>query len=133
MKIKYKEDTRAWRKSTLFTVFGLLLLSSVLQWRHVLSRGIWAIGVVILVCLGLLACARPAWFRQYYRFSTWAGFWSSQAVAWLFLAVIFVIIITPAALVMHLLGKDPLRLKRSEGAKTYWIPVKRNGSLDRLF
>jgi len=31
------------------------------------------------------------------------------------------------------LGKDPLRLRRPDGAGSYWSEVRRTSSLDRLF
>lgn len=37
------------------------------------------------------------------------------------LSVIFYLVITPIALTMRALGKDPLRLKKDAVARTYWI------------
>jgi hypothetical protein len=133
MRVKYKEDPKAWRKSTLFTVVGLLLLSGLLRWRQVLTGEAWAGAVAVLLLLGLAVCLRPSLFRGYYRFSTWAGFWSSQWVARAVLVIIFALIIVPAGIITRLAGKDPLRLKRAPDAKSYWRPAKQGGSLDRLF
>lgn len=36
---------------------------------------------------------------------------------------IFFAVLTPAAMFMRLLGKDPLKLKRDPEAETYWIPA----------
>jgi len=133
MKIKYKEDPRAWLKSTLFTVLGLVIVSSLLRWRHVLSSGVWSGALALLSCVAAAACIRPTAFRGYYRFSTWAGVWSSQAVAWVVLTLMFFLIFLPAGLVMRILGKDPLHLKRSAGKTSYWVPAKSASPLDRLF
>ncbi len=122
-----------WRKSTMLSVLALLLLSTLFRWRHLLTTAVWLGALLALAGLGALAWVRPRCFRGYYRFSTWAGFWSSQWVARAALAVIFVAIITPAGLVLRLLGKDPLHLKRSPNATSYWKPAKKAGSLDRLF
>jgi hypothetical protein len=133
MKIRYKEDPRAWRKNVLLTGLGIFLLSSVLRWRHILSTPAWTSVVLILVCVATAAWFRPRWFRGYYRFSTWAGFWSSQAVARVFLVLIFIGLIVPAGLLMRLLGKDPLLLSRPQNPASYWRPARQGGSLDRLF
>lgn len=133
MNIRYKEDPNAWCKSTLLTVLGLALLSSLLRWRHVLNTQTWIIALVLFVLAANLALVRPKWFRGYYRFSTWAGFWSSQAVARVFLAGMFFLIIVPAGFVMRALGKDPLRLHRSADATSYWTAAKSDSPLDRLF
>jgi hypothetical protein len=133
MNIKYKEDPRAWRKNTLLTLLGVLVLSSLLRWRRVLSVGAWIAILLIILCVAIAASVRPQWFRTYYRFSTWSGFWSSQWVARGFLTLMFVVLILPAGIIMRMLGKDPLRLKHPRSAESYWKPVKQGGSLDRLF
>ncbi|HZR19134.1 MAG TPA: hypothetical protein VFE51_17740 [Verrucomicrobiae bacterium] len=132
MNVRYKEDPGAWRKSTLLSVLGLALLSAFLRWRRVLPGQAWLIALAVLGCVAILAGARPRWFRRYYRFSTWAGFWSSQCLARIFLAFLFVLIFAPAAMLMRLAGKDPLRLKRSAQA-SYWTSAKKSSPLDRLF
>jgi hypothetical protein len=133
MKIRYKEDPRAWRKSTLLSVLGLSLLTCLLRWRHVLTTTAWGGVLAALACAAFVAWIWPRGFRRYYRFSTWAGFWSSQLVARVVLALLFAVIFVPAGLLMRLLGKDVLQLKRPNEVESYWKPVKQAGSLDRLF
>lgn len=133
MKIKYKEDPRAWSKSTLLTVLGVALLSCLLRWRHVLSVQTWLILLVMLAVVAITCLVWPKWFRGYYRFSTWAGFWSSQAVARVFLAGLFFLVLTPAGFITRLLGKDPLRLRRPREATSYWTASKPTSPLDRQF
>lgn len=43
-------------------------------------------------------------------------------------AVLFFVVFTPAGLLMRALGKDPLRLKRTPQATTYWIPREPAGT-----
>ena len=133
MSLRYKEDPVAWRKSTLLTVLGLAILSAVLRWRQVLTTNRWSEALAVLAGIAVVAWFRPQWFRGYYRFSTWAGFWSSQWVARLLLALLFVFLITPIGILMRMLGKDYLNLKRSPQATSYWRDAKQAGSLDRLF
>ena len=40
----------------------------------------------------------------------------------LMLTLLFYLVITPIGLVRRLMGKDPLALKKPEGAETYWVP-----------
>jgi hypothetical protein len=133
VKIKYKENPGAWRTSTLLTLLGLALVSSLLRWRHVLPLNYWLSAMVVLGCAAVVVCIRPQWFRGYYRFSTWAGFWSSQAVARVLLALMFILIFVPAGLLLRLCGKDPLKLKRSSHSTSYWCSAKAISPLDRLF
>lgn len=37
------------------------------------------------------------------------------------LAILFFIVVTPIALLMRILGKDPLRMRLDPNAKSYWI------------
>ncbi len=132
MKVRYKEDPRAWSKSVWFSALGLALLSSLLCWRGILGARVWMCGLLLLCSVAVAAGLRPAWFRGYYRFSTWSGFWTSQGVARALLALIFGLLIVPSAVVLRLLGKDPLRLRRPS-VESYWSPARNGGSLDRLF
>jgi hypothetical protein len=133
MKIRYKETPGAWRTSTLLTILGLALISSLFRWRHVLTVNAWLTALVVLGCVAVIVCIWPQWFRGYYRFSMWAGFWSSQAVARVLLALMFVVIFVPAGLLLRLCGKDPLHLKRSTNTTSYWCAAKPISPLDRLF
>ena len=87
MKLRFKEDPREWRKSTLLTALGLAVLSSVLRWRHVLPVAGWVVVLACLAVVALLACVQPRWFRGYYRWSARIGFVLSQALARVILAI----------------------------------------------
>jgi hypothetical protein len=133
MSIKYSEDPKAWRKSTLLSVLPLLILDALLWWRHVLSPATCASALVVLTAVGVASWIRPQLFGGYYRFSTWAGYWSSQCVARVALAIIFGLLIVPLAVIRRALGKDALQLKRSPEKPSYWKPARSGGSLDRQF
>lgn len=133
MKVRYKEDPRTWLKSSLLSLLGLLIVSVLLRWRHVIKPVTFAGILAALTSLALVVYLRPRWFRGYYRFSAWAGFWSSQWVARLALVLLFGVFLVPAAFIFRLLGKDALQLRRMKEVDSYWRPVRPGGSLDRLF
>jgi len=133
MNIRYKEDPVAWRTNVLLSLAPLIVLTTLLLWRHAISRQVGFASIIVLLGLGTLACLRPEWFRAYYRASTWAGFWSSQWVARVLLACLFVSVFVPTGVLLRLFGKDPLKLKRQQNTSTYWRPARSSGSLDRLF
>ena len=133
MKLRLKEEPKEWRKSTLLTLAPVAILSSLLCWRHVVSMNTWRILLAVLTGIALAACVQPRWFRGYYRVSMRAGFWLSQAVARVVLALIFMLLITPLGLILRVCGKDLLRLKRTKEAATYWTAAKQSSSLDQLF
>ena len=133
MKLIFKEDPKAWRKSTLLTALGLGILSSLLRWRRHLAVNVWYLLLAALGVVAICAVLQPHWFRGWYRLSMRLGFYSSQFIGRCVLAVFFVFIITPLGLLLRLVGKDALQLKRPRDAKTYWHQSKDYGPLDRLF
>src|SRR5690348_2992799 len=98
MKLRLKEEPKEWRKSALLSALGLALVSSVLRWRRVLPVTTWGIVLAVLALAAVLAWIKPRWFRGYYRISARLGFWSSQFVARVILAVVFVLLVTPLGL-----------------------------------
>ena len=133
MKLIFKEDPKAWRKSTLLTALGLALLSSLLRWRRHLAVNIWCALLAVLGVVAICAVLQPRWFRGWYRLSLRLGFYSSQFIGRCILAVFFTFIITPLGLLLRLAGKDALQLKRPQKTTTYWHQSKDYGPLDRLF
>jgi hypothetical protein len=133
MKVKFKEDPKAWRKTTLLTVLGAVIVCTVLRWRGVLPWNYWATTVILLAVVAITAWFWPRRYRGFYRVSTRIGFYSSQAFARVILALVFVLLLTPWSWVMRLAGKDPLRLKRIRTSASYWHPARQTSPLDRQF
>jgi len=133
MKVKLKEDPKEWRKTTWLTTLGVVLLSTFLRWRRILPGSYWVAVLMVMGMVAITAWFWPQWYRGFYRLSTRAGFYSSQAVARVVLAVVFVLLVTPLSLVFRLAGKDPLQLKRSRDSTSYWHSSKEPSPLDRQF
>lgn len=79
----------------------------------------WA--VVIVAVLLPVALIRPALLaplnRLWFRF----GLLLHRVVSPIILGLLFFLTVTPTALIMRALGKDPLRLRMEPDAATYWI------------
>jgi hypothetical protein len=133
MKLIYKENPKEWRKSTLLTMLGLAILSSLLRWRKHLPVNYWHDLLVLLGLVAICAMLQPRWFRGWYRLSLRLGFYSSQFIGRCVLMVFFIVIITPLGFVLRLAGKDSLQLKRPQNATTCWHRSKDCSPLDRLF
>src|SRR5437899_2037420 len=133
MKVKLKEDPKEWRKTTLLTALGVALLCSLLHWRGILSTRSWCAVLAAMGVVAVSACLYPRWFRGFYRGSTRVGFYTSQALARVVLALIFVLLLTPLGLILRLAGKDPLQMRRRGSVTTYWHQAKEASPLDRLF
>jgi hypothetical protein len=133
MKLKFKEDPKEWRKSTLLTALGVAILSSLLRWRKHLPVNAWCGVLAVLAVVAICAMLQPRWFRGWYRLSLRLGFYSSQFIGRGVLLLFFIVVITPIGFVLRLAVKDSLQLNRSHEAKTFWHPAKDCSPLDRLF
>jgi hypothetical protein len=79
----------------------------------------WALGVaVVLAALALLWTTTLAPLNKLW---TKLGVLLYRIVSPVVMALLFYVTVTPIALLMRLLGKDPLRLRPDPGAASYWI------------
>jgi hypothetical protein len=132
MKPVISEEPRAWRKFML-QVCGLgVLFSLLLAYRGALS--VLAVAYLDggLALLALVATARPRWFRAFYRAAMIASAWLGERVGRVVLTVVFIVGVTPLALILKLCKYDPLARRRMDAAGTYWRPVRRSSRLDRM-
>jgi hypothetical protein len=133
MRLKLTEDPREWRKAAWSSAFGLAVLSTVLRWRRALPFSVWLALLAVLVGAAVWAWFWPRAFRGWYRVSKTIIFGIIELLGLALLAVFFLVCLTPLALVMRAVGKDPLKIKRQKNATTYWVTSKDATSLDRLF
>ena len=100
--------------TAVFVIIGL--------WPLVFRDGhvrIWALAVAVAFLVvsilrpGLLAPLNRVWFKF--------GMVLHRIVNPVIMGLIFFVVITPIAIVMRLAGRDPLRLKKSESAASYWL------------
>ena len=133
MKPNLKDEPGEWRKSALMTALGLVILSSVLRWRHIPANNIWFIALALPGIVAVCALWQPRWFRGYHWLSTRLGFAVNQFIGRTVLLFFFCFILTPVGLILRLAGKDALQLRPPRGVATFWQPAKDYGPLDRLF
>ncbi len=83
------------------------------------SPAYWAFGLSAVFLA--LALARPATLTPLNRLWHLLGLGLGKVVNPLVLGFLFFVTITPLALIMRMMGKDPLRLRFDPGAESYWI------------
>ena len=133
MKLKLKEDPREWRKFALAAgVFagGVLWLASR---RHLVMTGSLRIAAGCLILALLAGLAWPRLIRPLYRCAMTGSFYVGQVMGRVLLAVVFLFVLTPLALLLRVAGKDLLRLRRDPRAETYWRTAKWSDDFDRQF
>jgi len=86
------------------------------------SVRIWALA--ISAAFLFLAMLLPQWLALPNRLWLRFGLLMHRIVSPLVMGFLFFVTVTPMAIAFRLLGKDPLRLKKDHGAKTYWILLR---------
>jgi len=79
----------------------------------------WALGVA--AAFAVLALLWPAALAPLNKMWTKLGVVLYKIVNPVVLGLLFYVTVTPIALLMRVLGKDPLRLRRDPHAESYWI------------
>src|SRR4051812_10346092 len=124
MQPKLKENPKEWLKFTTAVCIVASVVIAGLSRRGVIRDELtWTLFAVVLTLL-CIAALKPRWFRPLYRAGMSTMFYIGQVVGRVLLALIFLFVVTPLALLLRLLGKDLLRLRRNPAATSYWHPAK---------
>jgi len=113
------------RKFGLSVGFAFLLIGSVIWWRgHVTVASVFGLLGAPLVLAGLIL---PGRLGPVYR--AWMGFalLLSKVTTPIFMGITFFLVIGPVALIMRLLGKNPMVRREDDGS--FWIPRPEGGEL----
>jgi len=78
-------------------------------------------SLVLAGALLLVAFVRPRLLAPANRLWTRFGLLLHKISNPLIMGLVFFLTVTPTAIIMRLLGKDPMRRKLDRSAKTYWI------------
>lgn len=102
-------------------VFGgaLAILGSLAWYRDSAVAPYLLVPAALVVLLGLLA---PKLLRGLFYAWMAIGLVLGTVVTAIILSLVFFLTLTPIALVMRLLGKDPLNRRLEPEAQSYWIP-----------
>jgi hypothetical protein len=76
----------------------------------------------VAAAFALLAILKPVLLAGLNRLWIKLGVLLGKAVSPIALGILFYVVITPIGLIIRFTGKDPLRLKFSPDADSYWIP-----------
>jgi O-antigen/teichoic acid export membrane protein len=133
MRLRLKEDPREWLKFAIAWSLVLGALTVLLWLRHVISRGVLTLTLLVLASTLTLCMFRRNLLRQPYRWIMTASFFIGQIIGGLLILIIFLLVLTPLGLLLRLAGKDLLGLKRNTSATTHWHPAKETGQLETQF
>lgn len=100
-----------------FAVFFALLGLSPL-WKHHPVRP-WALALSGLFLI--ISTLRPAWLHPLNQIWIQLGLLLGRVVNPIVMGLLFFIVVAPIAIILRLLGKDPLRLSLDATLQSYWI------------
>jgi Saxitoxin biosynthesis operon protein SxtJ len=91
-------------------------------------------GLAVVAALSIvLGAIRPRWMRAVFLGWMWAAFPIGWLVSHVLIAAIYFLLITPMALVMRAVGRDPLSRRFDREAKTYWVARRQDTEPGRHF
>jgi predicted membrane metal-binding protein len=99
--------------AAVFAIIALLPLKDGVEPR------LWAAAVAVAFLL--VSLAYPKALKPLNKLWFLIGMALHHVVTPLVMGLMFFVTVTPIALIMRALGKDPLRLKRDDAAASYWI------------
>ncbi len=113
----------------LFLIIPGLIGLYLIFWKGSAAGYIWMIAGAVLAVTRLITPLFKAIYAVWLGFSVILGYFISRAL----LTIIFFLVLTPTALIMRLLGKDPMDRKWDSAAKSYWIKREQdpNSNLQR--
>ncbi len=104
--------------------FGLVMavfFLIVALWPLITDRPIRWWAMAVSAGFAFLALLWPVALAPLNKLWARVGIFLNQVVSPIVLGLLFYVTVTPIALLMRLLGKDPLRLRRDPKAASYWI------------
>jgi Saxitoxin biosynthesis operon protein SxtJ len=115
-----KEDVKAGSERSFGLVMAaFFLIVACLPLIHAERVRLWALGVAAV--FAGLALMWPAALAPLNRLWLKLGLVLYKVVNPIVLGLLFYLTVTPIALLMRVLGKDPLRLRRDPNAASYWL------------
>ena len=113
-----QDRSRELRKFAITVSIALGIFGSVILWRKG-ETGLlcWGVGLLILL-IGLFS---PRLLSPIYRFWMALARLMGFVMTHLILALMYYFVLTPVGLVMRMLGKNPLKMRFTRSADSYWI------------
>jgi hypothetical protein len=133
----WNPDLEERRKFARSLVIGFPALSAVMALMGRLESGIWKTNLIWLAVIGCTVGAvlwiLPQISKPFYLLWYFVACCIGIVMSNLLVAAFFFLIITPTALLMRVLGRDPMSRRFDRSAATYWRPVEKVVDPERYF
>jgi hypothetical protein len=124
------------RKELKFFAIGIIVVFSIVAlviYRKHGSVPVPATIAGVAAVVGIIGYFVPGFIRYVYVPWIIAAYPIGWVVSHVLLGVIFFGVVTPLALIMKLVGRDPMQRAFDPSAKTYWIERPQNQTTNRYF
>lgn len=123
-------DRRELRVFAVVLPVTVAILGAVARFRFdapEVGRGIWLGGALLSVLYLVVPRAR----RPIFLAISWATYPVGYVMSHVVLLAVFAVVVTPIALLLRLLGRDPLHRRRDPAAPSYWRDRPGGGDVRR--
>lgn len=101
-----------------------LVIAALFLWRKGLGNPVFVVTAALGAYLVLFALARPelltGFSRFWWKLSDFLGRYVGHYVGLAFFTILYWILFAPVAIIMRIVGFDPLGLRRHKSASSYW-------------
>jgi len=104
-----------------FGVVFAVVFTLIAAWPLLHGGGLRWWSLAVAIGFALVSWVRPMMLAGLNRWWLKLGLFLGKVVSPIALGILFYAVLTPIGFLMLVTGKDPLRLKREAGARSYWI------------
>ena len=131
--LRLSEKPLEWAKFTLVIAVLLVVASWYISHAFSLPSLYPILSSVFMLGIVVVAFINPTPFKPLYSKGMKLSYSIGQVISRVMLVLFFLIILTPIALILRLLGKEVLSLRFRSGKESYWRESKPDHDFDRMF
>ena len=131
--LRLSEKPLEWAKFTLVIAVLLVVASWYISHAFSLPSLYPILSSVFMLGIVVVAFINPTPFKPLYSTGMKLSYSIGQVISRVMLVLFFLIVLTPIALILRLLGKEVLSLRFRSGKESYWRESKPDHDFDRMF
>ena len=131
--LRLSDKPLEWAKFTLVIAILLTVATWYVSHAYSLFKLYPILLSVIILTVVIVAFLKPRLFKPFYCMGMKVSYSIGQVISRVMLVLFFLIVLTPIALILRLLGKEVLSLRFRSGKETYWRASNQDQNFDRMF
>ena len=131
--LRLSDKPLEWAKFTLVIAILLTVATWYVSHAYSLFKLYPILLSVIILTVVIVAFLKPRLFNPFYCMGMKVSYSIGQVISRVMLVLFFLIVLTPIALILRLLGKEVLSLRFRSGKESYWRESKPDHDFDRMF